>query len=150
MDENRHDILFKIYGDRYHVPWMILKAQVRAESGFDSEKVGEAGARGLAQMPRAVWEEWSGKLKIENASPLDPNRALECQAAYMAWLVDQTGSGEKALAAYKIGIDRLKESVEVHGEKWREHLPEETQKYIARVIGYFDEYRSQNHNPAGR
>jgi soluble lytic murein transglycosylase-like protein len=150
MDENRYDIFFKIYGDRYHVPWMILKAQVKAESGFDPNKVSAAGARGLAQMMPAVWQEWSSKLRMEKASPADPKRALECQAAYMAWLVDQTGSGEKALAAYKLGIGRLKESVETHGEKWREHLPDDIQEYITRVIGYFEEYRSRNNNTASR
>jgi soluble lytic murein transglycosylase len=142
MNENRYDILLKIYGDRYHVPWMILKAQVKAESGFDPNKVSAAGAQGLAQLTRAAWEEWSKKLKMENASPFDPSRALECQAAYMAWLIDQTGSGEKALAAYKLGIGKLKEYVQEHGENWREHLPEETQNYVKRVIAYFEEYRS--------
>jgi soluble lytic murein transglycosylase-like protein len=144
MDENRYDLLFKIYGDRYHVPWMILKAQVKAESGFDLDKVSAGGAQGVAQFMPAVWQDWCKKLKLENASPFDPNRALECQAAYMASLIDQTGSGEKALAAYKLGIDKLKECVEKHGEKWREHLPDETQDYLNRVIAYFEEYRSIN------
>jgi soluble lytic murein transglycosylase-like protein len=149
MNENRYDIFFKIYGDRYHVPWMILKAQVKAESGFDANKVGPTGAQGLAQLTPAAWEEWSKKLKIEDASPFEPLRALECQAAYMAWLIDQTGSGEKALAAYRLGRDRLKQCVEEHGESWREHLPEDTQDYLRRVIAYFEEYRSANPKASG-
>jgi soluble lytic murein transglycosylase-like protein len=144
MNENRYDLLFKMYGDRYHVPWMILKAQVKAESDFDPSKVSAAGAQGLAQLTPAVWKEWSRKLKLENASPFDPSRGLECQAAYMASLIDQTGSGEKALAAYKLGIGKLKECVEEHGEKWRDYLPDEAQDYLNRVIAYFEEYRSVN------
>jgi soluble lytic murein transglycosylase-like protein len=142
MNENRYDMLFRIYGDRYHVPWMILKAQVKAESGFDPNKVSAGGAQGLAQLTPAVWKEWSKKLKLENASPFDPSGALECQAAYMASLIDQTGSGEKALAAYKLGIGKVKECVEEHGEKWREHLPGEIQDYLNCVIVYFEGYRS--------
>ena len=144
MDENRYDIFFKIYGDRYHVPWMILKAQVKAESDFDPNAVSRAGAQGLAQIEPAVWEEWSKKLKMENASPFDPNRALECQAAYMAWLIDQTSSGEKALAAYKWGLDNLKRCVEEHSENWREYLPEETRNYLKRVMEYFEGYKAQS------
>jgi soluble lytic murein transglycosylase-like protein len=144
MDENRYDIFFKIYGDRYHVPWAILKAQVKAESDFDEKKLGEAGAKGLAQLSPAVWEEWSKKLKMQDASPFEAAPALECQAAYMAWLIDQTGSGEKALAAHKIGLDDLKRRVEEHGENWREYLPAATQDYIEKVIGYFDAYKASN------
>lgn len=144
MDESRYDILFKIYGDRYLVPWMILKAQVKAQSGFDPTKISAAGAQGLAQLMPTVWEKWSKKLKMENTSPFDPRSALECQAAYMGWLIDQTGSGEKALAAYKLGLGKLSQCIEEHGKEWREHLPDETAAYITRVIAYFEEYRSLN------
>jgi soluble lytic murein transglycosylase-like protein len=149
MDENQYDIFFKIYGDRYHLPSLILKAQVKAESNFDPKRVNAEGGRGLAQLRPAIWEEWSKKLKMENASPFEPSRALECQAVYMAWLVDQTGSGEKALAAYKLGIGKLREYVERHGENWRDHLPDETQEYVNRVVAYFEEYRSTNAKSSG-
>lgn len=62
----------------------------------------------------------------------------------MGWLIDQTGSGEKAPAAYKLGIRNLKGMRGGARSKVARALPDETQAYLTRVITYFEEWRSLN------
>lgn len=146
---DRYDSLFLIYGDRYHVPWQLLKAQVKAESDFNPDAVNpRTGATGLAQFMPRTWDEWRDgtpgideiidKLKLLN--PKDPEDAIQAQAAYMDWLIRVAGDGEKALAAYNWGIGNLRKCIAAHGDAWRDHLPDETQNYLAKIQKQFAAY----------
>lgn len=147
--DDRYDSLFMIYGDRYHVPWKLLKAQVKQESNFNPDAVNpRTGATGLAQFMPRTWEEWRdgtpgiGPLidKLKLLDPRDPEDAIEAQAAYMDWLIKVAGTGEKALAAYNWGIGNLQRCIAEHGEAWRDHLPDETKDYIKKIQDRFAEY----------
>jgi soluble lytic murein transglycosylase-like protein len=149
--EDRYDSLFVIYGDRFAVPWKLLKAQVKIESDFNPDAVNpKSGATGLAQFMPRTWEEWrDGTPGIEAIiehlkllDPRDPEDAIKAQAAYMDWLIRHAGNGERALAAYNWGIGNLKKCIATHGDSWREHLPEETRDYITKVMAQFQEYQS--------
>jgi len=150
--EDRYDSLFIIYGDRYHVPWKFLKAQVKQESAFDPDAVNpKTGATGLAQFMPRTWEEWRdaapGIQNIIDAfkllDPRDPEDAIKAQAAYMDWLIANTGGGEKALAAYNWGIGNIWKCVKEFGDNWRDHLPEETRDYVAKIMAYYEDYQAK-------
>jgi membrane-bound lytic murein transglycosylase F len=49
-EENRYDDLIRKYADRYSLPWLLIKAQVWAESNFNPNAISKCGARGLMQL----------------------------------------------------------------------------------------------------
>ena len=147
--DDRYDSLFVIYGDRYQLPWKLLKAQVKAESDFNPDAVNKkSGATGLAQFMPRTWDEWRDGTpgigviidKLKLLDPRDPEDAIQAQAAYMDWLIGVAGDGEKALAAYNWGIGNLKNCIAEHGDQWRDHLPDETRNYIEKIKRQFEEY----------
>lgn len=138
--DDRFDHLLQIYGDRYGVPWKLLKAQIKVESDFVEDAMSPAGAAGLAQFRPATFDEWSENLKIVDPSPFKAEHALQCQAAYMDWLIRETGKGETALAAYNWGIGNVRKCLAAYGDKWIEHLPDETKAYIKKIQRLFAAY----------
>jgi len=134
-----YDRLFIIFGERYHVPWRFLKAQACAESALDPRAQSAVGAQGISQFMPATFAEWSAKCGIKDADVWNPQHAIQCQAAYLSHLIDLFSAGEKALAAYNWGMGNLRQCIEAHGADWREHLPDETQKYLTRIDRIYGE-----------
>lgn len=144
-DQDKYDTLFMVYGDRGAVRWQLLKAQAMQESSLDPLAESPAGAQGLCQFMPATWDEWSKRLKIEDADPFNPQHAIQCQSAYMAWLLDRLDSDiYKALAAYNWGIGNLKRVVKERGENWRDALPSETSDYLVKVNGYYEKFSANS------
>ena len=151
--DDQYDSLFLMFGDRYVVPWRLLKAQARAESALDPRAQSPAGAQGISQFMPATFKEWSGKCDIKDADVWNPQHAIQCQAAYMSALIDMFSAprqaqgvvsqsnhaGEKALAAYNWGMGNLRRCIEDHGDAWRDHLPDETKSYIEKILREFAE-----------
>lgn len=133
---DRYDSLFQFYGDLHAVSWRLLKAQALAESSLNPNARSNAGAIGLSQFMSATFAEWAGKLKLKNASAWNPEHAINCQAAYMAWLITQFGGRvEPAIAAYNWGITNVQRIAE--RQNWREYLPRETQSYLRRILTHW-------------
>ena len=55
---DKYDGLFKKYGAANNIDWLLLKAQVKAESNFNPNAKSPVGALGLAQFMKATWLEW--------------------------------------------------------------------------------------------
>lgn len=137
------DLLFKKYGEMYSVDAMFLKAQIRQESNFDPFAVSPHGAKGIAQFMDSTFNEWSTKLGLHNASPFNPEDAIHVQAAYMADLHKQWDDTAKTLAAYNWGTGHLQWLLAhlkdiVH---WLTFTPTETQRYVAAIMEFWQEYR---------
>lgn len=93
-----------------------------AESG-GNPNVGNshAGAIGIMQfMP--------GTAKMLGINPKDPNQAIDGAARYLKQLYNQTGSWEKAVAAYNWGIGNVT-------KKGLQNAPAETRNYLKKVLG---------------
>jgi len=130
--QDRYNSLFEVYGERNDIAPSLLKAQVRAESGFNPMARSQAGASGLAQFMPATFSEWSTKLRIPAPNIYNPEDSIQCQAAYMRWLLDQfAGNLDRALGAYNFGIGN---------ERLHKPWPVETINYVARIKGYLAEY----------
>ena len=112
--------------------WLLLKSQVKAESNFDPLAMSPVGASGLAQFMPKTFNEWVAKLNIHSPSPFNPEQSIQCQAAYMRWLMDQfPGELDRAIAAYNFGVGN---------EQRRKPWPLETVNYVKRVNRYLAEY----------
>jgi cell wall-associated NlpC family hydrolase len=111
-----------------NVPPALVKAVVRAESGFDPNAVSRAGAQGLMQlMPTTA-------AGLGVTDPFDPKQNLMGGAKFLRGLLDRfNGDVSKALAGYNAGPG----AVEKYGG-----IPPyaETQAYVPKVLGFVDEY----------
>jgi hypothetical protein len=118
--------LFTRAADRHGVDASLLAAVASQESGFDSQAVSPAGARGLMQFMPAT----AAGLGVD---PLDPASAIDGAARYLSSLTSEFGSTELALAAYNAGPGTVRR----HGE-----IPPyaETQNYVRAVMSKAQAY----------
>ena len=147
--EDRYDSLFQYYGDQYDIDWLLLKAQVKAESDFNPDAISRASAKGLAQFMDPTFAEWfdgtPGIQQKETSSRKlidvrDPEDAIKAQAAFMSFLLKKyKGDLPKALAAYNWGMGNLKKWMKAAGKK----LPEETENYIKSTIEFYKHYQKE-------
>ncbi|HYX06834.1 MAG TPA: transglycosylase SLT domain-containing protein [Bacteroidales bacterium] len=145
VNENKYDILFQKYAGNNKLDWMLLKAQVKAESNFDVNAISPVGAVGLAQFMPQTWKEFG------EGHPYDAEQSIKAQAKYMRWLFDylikllyhKKDLIDWALASYNWGIGNVRKlALDVNGnfEESYKKLPIETQKYVKRIRKYYYDY----------
>lgn len=112
--------------DKYGVDPSLVKAVVRAESGFRSDAVSRAGAQGLMQL-------MPGTSRALGIDPMDPEQNIDGGVRYLKQQLDRFGDVKSALAAYNAGPG----SVTRYGG-----VPPyaETQRYVENVMSYMDSY----------
>lgn len=98
--------LFKKYGKRYNLDWMLLSAQAFQESGFNPKARSHMGAIGLMQLLPSTAKD----MGIKNLD--NPENNIHAGVKYMRWLIDNYFNGKGmsaddqmrfALAAYNAG-----------------------------------------------
>jgi hypothetical protein len=105
----------------------LVKAVITAESGWNPNATSKAGAKGLMQVMPEHFK--------YGENPYDPGTNTAVGTRILAGLMKKyNGDKEKALAAYNAGEERLDKTVAKYGDDWRKHMPEETRKYVPRVI----------------
>ena len=118
----------------------LIDAMIQAESAGKAGAVSPKGAQGLMQIMPATFKEWSGKLGIKDADPMNPEHNKQVGTAYLNSLLDRYKQNEPlALAAYNWGlghVDALHKALgdSVDAETLSPMLPKETQNYIARIL----------------
>lgn len=113
---------------RHRVPVGLVKAVVRAESGFRSDATSHAGAQGLMQLMPAT----ARGLGVTDA--FDPEQNLNGGTRYLKQLLNRFhGDVRKALAGYNAGPG----NVERYGG-----IPPfpETRNYVAKVLDYAGQF----------
>ena len=136
---DRYDSLFQYYAEQHDLDWLLLKAQVRAESNFDPKAVSHAGAMGLAQFMPATWRDVMGE-----GIPTNSEDAIRAQCKYMTTLLKQFGELEWALAAYNWGwgnVRNLRARKRGSFYELTSEMPQETVTYVDRILGFHSEYR---------
>ncbi len=116
------------YGKRYNIDPNLIKAIIRAESGFDRYAVSEKGAKGLMQLMPATARE------MRVSDPFNPEQNIAGGVRYLRKLLHMfNGDLVLSLAAYNAGPNQVKRAGGVPGIS-------ETKRYIKRVLSYYERY----------
>jgi soluble lytic murein transglycosylase-like protein len=156
--EDRYDSLIKYYAAEVAFDWMLLKAQIKAESNFNPDAKSPVGALGLCQFMPKTWAEWAdGTPGIQDGIFLsqklmdarDPEDAIMAQACYLDWIKRFINDPDIrwTFAAYNWGPTVTKKFIGRHaGESFdilQENLPKETRDYVKRISDYYTAYKSE-------
>ena len=116
------------WGKRYNIDPNLIKAIIRAESGFDRYAVSQKGAQGLMQlMPDTARE-------MRVSDPFDPGQNIAGGVRYLRKLLKMfNGNLVLSLAAYNAGPGKVEKAGGVPRIN-------ETRRYIQRVLNYYDRY----------
>jgi len=127
-DGDRYEGIIRRLAGRFGVEPALVKAVIRAESGFDRQAVSSAGARGLMQL-------MPGTARIHGCRDVyDPEQNIEAGVRHLHVLLERYGDNlPRALAAYNAGsgvVDR------------HQGIPPitETVDYVSRVLRYRRQY----------
>lgn len=116
------------YGKQYLIDPNLIKAVIRAESGFDRHAVSRKGAKGLMQLMPATAKE------LNVRDPFNPRQNIEGGTRYLRHLLDTfNGDLTLALAAYNAGPTLVKRINRVP------RIPE-TENYVKQVLAYYRGY----------
>jgi soluble lytic murein transglycosylase-like protein len=127
-DTDNYDEIISRLAKRFRVERALVKAVIRAESGFNRLAVSSAGARGLMQlMPDTARHHG-----VRNIYDAEQN--IEGGVRHLRLLIDRHGNNiPLVLAAYNAGS--------AHIDRYRRIPPiAETQDYVARVLRFRQQY----------
>lgn len=119
-----YDTLIREIAERYEVEYALVKAVIKAESGFDRLAVSRAGAQGLMQlMPQTAAQH-----QVRDAFGARDN--IEGGVRHLRMLLDRYGGNiPLTLAAYNAGQTTVENAGGVPAIR-------ETREYLARVLRY--------------
>jgi hypothetical protein len=124
MAASPFDEMIRVIADRYGVEYALVKAVIKAESGFNHLAVSPKGAQGLMQL----MPDTAAEVRVQDV--FTPQDNIEGGVKYLRRLLDRyDGNLALAVAAYNAGPMRVDE---VGG------IPDiaETREYLARVLRY--------------
>jgi membrane-bound lytic murein transglycosylase MltF len=149
--------LFRKYGQRYDMDWMLMAAQGYQESRLDHSARSQVGAIGVMQVMPATGAE----LKVGNIAQLEPN--IHAGVKYIRLLVDRYYATEPmddlnkalfAFAAYNAGPGRVRQlrreatARNLDANVWfnnveriaSERIGRETVTYVSNIYKYYVSY----------
>lgn len=127
-DNSQYTEIIEQASDRWGVDSSLIKAVIKAESGFRNGAVSSAGAQGLMQLLPATAK------SLGVTDPFDPSQNIMAGTRYLKGQLERFDNRvELALAAYNAGPAAVK--------KYGGIPPyNETQNYVKRVLGYRESY----------
>jgi membrane-bound lytic murein transglycosylase MltF len=150
--------IFKKYGDKYQLDYVLMAAQGYQESQLDHNAKSQVGAIGVMQVMPATGKE----LNVGDITQLDPN--IHAGVKYMRFMIDQyfkdepmdqLNKGLFAFAAYNAGpgrVRQLRREAEKRGldpNVWfgnveqiaSERIGRETVTYVSNIYKYYVAYK---------
>ncbi len=126
----KYDDIITNASQQHGVSFPLLKAIIKAESGFDPRAVSKKGAKGLMQ----IMPENFKPLGIKD--PFDPSQNIHAGARYFKQMYDRfKGKLALSLAAYNAGPTAV--------ERYKTVPPyEETEEYVRRVLKFYYNYKN--------
>jgi hypothetical protein len=118
------DEMIRVIADRYDVEYALVKAVIKAESGFNHLAISPKGAQGLMQL----MPETAAEVRVQDA--FLPQENIEGGVKYLRRMLERyDGNLALAVAAYNAGPTRVEEAGGVPDIA-------ETREYLARVLRY--------------
>lgn len=157
----KYSRIFRNYGDKYNIDWMLLMAQSYQESTLNPDARSNRGAVGIMQVLPSTASEWY--ININSVHDIDNN--VHAGTKYMRYMLDNyfgeksIDVGEKilfALASYNCGPNRImkyRREAKDNGldpNKWfdnvekiaMEHSALETVKYVRNISSLYVSYQN--------
>lgn len=160
LHADRWDSLIEYWATVQDMPWLLIKAVCRQESGMNPLAVSPCGAQGLMQL----MPDTAKGLGISNSFDPDSNLRggisyLKDQYKHFPEIINPDDRWDFALAAYNAGrgnINRAMAACKARREAWQQWyavsiaLPEitdeenakQTTGYVANIRRYWSEYQS--------
>lgn len=135
-EKTDYDAIISFKANEYSVDENLIKAVIKAESGFNSNAVSGAGAVGLMQLMPAT----ARALNVTDS--YDPVQNIDGGVKYLKSQINRFGGNVKlALAAYNCGPNRVKslDISDIDDPAQFTKLPKETQNYINTIYGFMYE-----------
>lgn len=116
----------------------LIDSVICAESAGDPLAVSHKGAQGLMQLMPSTAKEVMEELGMDSSTydPFDSELNKKLGSAYLKKMIGLFGDTKLALAAYNAGPGTVSKLTIKHGDKYeeiKEHLPEETRKYVDKI-----------------
>ncbi|MGD8385773.1 MAG: lytic transglycosylase domain-containing protein [Desulfobacteraceae bacterium] len=126
----KYGSIIKQASAHFEVEPSLIKAVIKAESGFNHRAVSHKGAQGLMQLMPST----ADLLRVND--PFDPTENIFGGTRYLKQLLDRFNDMRLAVAAYNAGPEAV--------ENYRGIPPyEETQVFVKRVIDYYNGYQKK-------
>lgn len=130
-DTHRYDALIKKHANAKGLDFYLVKAVIRAESGFNHTIVSPKKAQGLMQLIPAT----ARRFGVKNA--FSPDQNIRGGTTYLKWLLKRfDGNVEYALAGYNAGEGAVDRYSGVPPYK-------ETRRYIKRIKRFYKAYKGR-------
>ena len=127
-DSNQYDPLISEFSKKYQVDFALIKAMIRAESGFNPTAVSRKGAKGLMQL----MPETASRLNVLNT--FNPRENIEGGVRYFKYLLSLFDNDIRlSLAAYNAGENLVGELRSIPPYR-------ETVDYVRKVLSYYQSY----------
>jgi soluble lytic murein transglycosylase-like protein len=128
-DSNQYDALISEFSKKYQVDFALIKAVIRAESGFNPAAVSRKGAKGLMQL----MPETASRVNVSNV--FNPRENIEGGVRYLKYLLSLFNDDLRlSLAAYNAGENIVAEVRSIPPYR-------ETVDYVKKVLSYYQSYQ---------
>jgi len=128
-DSNQYDSLISEFSKKYQVDFALIKAVIRAESGFNPHAVSRKGAKGLMQLMPATAS------RVNVSDIFNPRDNIEGGVRYLKYLLSLFNDDLRlSLAAYNAGENIVAEVRSIPPYR-------ETVDYVRKVLSYYQSYR---------
>jgi len=129
LDPDQYDPMIEEFSERYGVDSALVKAVIRAESGFNSYAISRKGAKGLMQLMPQTAAQWN-VMDVFN-----PRQNIEGGVKHLKHLLETFGNNlTLSLAAYNAGKDAVFQN---------QSIPpyDETRNFVRKVLQYYESYK---------
>jgi soluble lytic murein transglycosylase-like protein len=128
-DSSHYDHLISEFSQKYQVDFALIKAMIRAESGFNPFAVSRKGAKGLMQlMPETA-------IRMNVSNIFNPKENIEGGVRYLKYLLSLFNNDLRlSLAAYNAGENLVYQLGSIPPYR-------ETVDYVWRVLNFYQSYR---------
>lgn len=128
-DSNQYDSLISEFSRKYQVDFALIKAIIRAESGFNPLAISRKGAKGLMQL----MPETAQRVNVSNV--FNPRENIEGGVRHFKYLLSLFNNDLRlSLAAYNAGENIVGELRSIPPYR-------ETVDYVKRVLSFYQSYR---------